>query len=60
MAEHRYPERTVASPKDRITVGQRVHVWFGFGTSPGTAWDRLSAAIEGVAEVRALLGGKVR
>ena len=24
MAEHRYPERTVASPRDPITVGLRV------------------------------------
>jgi len=37
-----------------------MHVWCGFGTSPGTARDRLSAAIEGAAEVRALLGGKMR
>ena len=69
MAEHGYPERTVASPRDPITVGLRVpheptggaaglhdyvlawehgmHVWCGFGSSPGAARDRLSVATEG-------------
>ena len=65
MAEHRYPERTVASPQDPVTVGLRVphgDGWLGLWVSPArypsaTALiDKYAeAAIEGAAEVRALL-----
>ena len=60
MAEHRYPERTGATPPGQpITVGLRVphdwqhgmHVWGGLGASPGAARDRLSAVIEGFYQV---------
>jgi hypothetical protein len=62
VAEHRHPERTVASPQEiaRHAAGagrdapawrHGMHVWCRFGTSPGAARDRLSAVMEGFYQV---------